>query len=251
MQNLQGLHVLVTRPEPEGKQLCTLIQEAGGQALHFPTLAFQPINTVANQKIIHQLNHYQWIIFTSPRAVEYGLPLIQAHWRFWPPTLKIASIGCATAKALEMQNLKVQACPTQDWNSEGLLALPEFKSVHLNKILIVKGVGGRELLYSCLNKRGAKVDIVNVYQRVMPSITIKEPCLAHMNVIVCTSIAGMQNLVELIGKGDWQNTAQLVVISQRMLESALSLGFLHQPKIAENASHGAVMDVLNNILKAK
>jgi len=55
-------------------------------------------------------------------------------------------------------------------NSEALLAMPELAQVNGQRFLIIRGQGGREELANVLRSRGASVDYLDVYKRVMPSI---------------------------------------------------------------------------------
>ena len=51
-------------------------------------------------------------------------------------------------------------------DSEGLLALPAFAAPHGLRILILRGTGGRELLRQELERRGASVQVAELYRRV-------------------------------------------------------------------------------------
>ena len=50
-------------------------------------------------------------------------------------------------------------------DSEGLLQLPVFNAVRGQHVLILKGVGGRDLLATELARRGANVHTVELYRR--------------------------------------------------------------------------------------
>jgi uroporphyrinogen-III synthase len=77
----------------------------------------------------------------------------------------VAAVGRATARALEAHGVVVHALPEGRSDTEGLLALPVFAALRGRRILIVRGVGGRELLREQLQARGAIVNVAQVYRR--------------------------------------------------------------------------------------
>ena len=69
-------------------------------------------------------------------------PIILQQWPTLPQGLKIAAIGEGSGHALKAAALPLDLYPQGEWNSEGLLALPEFENVNAQKIAIFCGKGG-------------------------------------------------------------------------------------------------------------
>jgi uroporphyrinogen-III synthase len=82
--------------------------------------------------------------------------------------LKIATVGQSSAKALRESGISNVIAPTEHFDSEGLLALPELQNVAGWRVMIFRGDGGRELLGDTLKARGATVEYATCYQRSKP-----------------------------------------------------------------------------------
>ena len=121
--------------------------------------------------------------------------------------------------------------PTQSFNSEALLALPEMREVNGKNIIIFRGAGGRELLAQALRERGARVEYAEVYKRAKPqadvSALLEELRQNKVQVVTATSSEAVHNLLEMAGKEGAQRlrALPLVVLSARIAEDARTLGF--------------------------
>jgi uroporphyrinogen III methyltransferase/synthase len=248
--------ILVTRPGPAGAILCDKIKAAGCHAVLFPTIAFLPPDQPqAMQKIISELGQFDWLIFISPQAVNATSAMLKQHWPNWPAQLKIAAVGAGTATVLAEENFADVIHPAEQWNSEGLLALPDLQNLKGKKVALVRGEGGRELLADTLAERGAEVTPLIAYRRALPTTSanniLKLVAKKTIAAIVCTSADGLQNLTLLLAAQRQQLTAvPLIVISQRMQDLAEELGF-SQILLAKNASHDAIMAVINELFHVK
>lgn len=250
MNNLHNLCILVTRPEPQGRELCKLITDQGGQAVSFPTIAFAPPPDLqAFQQAIMALGEQDWLIFISPQAVYSSMIHIRNAWPQLPSTVKLAAVGAGTAKALRAAGYTVTAQPTTEWNSEALLDLPEFQSIAGKKIAIIRGVGGRELIDKQLAERGAHILTVLAYERVLPAIDVSN-CLNLLkqniiDMVVCTSYEGVRNLKILLGEAGWFyiKDIPLIVMSERIKTLAHDLGF-QTIWVTRNASQTAILDLM-------
>jgi uroporphyrinogen-III synthase len=252
--DLKGLRVLVTRPKPMGEILCQRIDNAKGKAIYFPTIdIFPPQDSTIFPYQLAKIDKQDWLIFISPQAVYATSHIIHLDWPNFPPHVKIAAVGGGTAKALKAADLRVDVHPTENWSSEGLLALPEFQNVAGMKIALMRGEGGREWLDQSLKIRGAIVSQIIVYRRVKPHIdTGPYKTMLHKSEIDCivsTSGEGLYNLKELL-KEAWSELqkVKLIVISQRMQQRAIELGF-KEIMLAKNPSQGAIIDVLKTLIK--
>jgi uroporphyrinogen-III synthase len=250
MKNLTGLTVLVTRPKPQGEELCGLIQQAHGQPIFFPTLEICPTeNKTDLAKKIKKLDQFDWLIFVSAHAVLHSAALIHSIWPVLPQHIKIAAIGESTAKMLKTMGLPVHISPKTNWNSEGLLALAEFQRVAGKKIALVRGEGGRELLSHLLIARGAILTDMVAYRRRLPVLDVALYSYLirthQINVVISTSGESLQNLKTLFKEHCWDDLCKipLVVISQRLESLAIKLGFT-TCLLAKNATHHAIIEIL-------
>ncbi|OGT43424.1 MAG: hypothetical protein A3F42_03195 [Gammaproteobacteria bacterium RIFCSPHIGHO2_12_FULL_37_34] len=250
IKKLHDLNILVTRPYPSGAKLCELIKSQGGCAIHLPTLAFAPPkNSSKFIASIRKLSQQNWLIFISPQAVYASLPVLRQEWRALLPSIKLACIGIGTMKALHQAGYLHVLYPKKKWNSEGLLALPEFQSLNKQKIAIIRGEKGRDQLEQTLKKRGARVLPIIAYRRIIPEIEIHpyQMLLKQQTIdsIIATSNNGIVNLTKMMGKALHTRLLDipLVVISERIKELAHHLGF-QTIWVAHNASHEAILELL-------
>jgi uroporphyrinogen-III synthase len=221
-QGLAGQKILVTRPLKQSKILAGLIETAGGEAIVLPVIDIEAVDPALwNQQ---SLNAYDWLIFVSRNAVDCFV----AGWqRPLPEALQLAAVGDGTAAAMRDQGLKVDLQPARSTGSEGLLATDAMQQLANQQVLIVRGVGGRELLADTLAARGANISYLEVYRRALtaPDTAALATALTADKVI-CTSVAGVNNLYQLFGPDmTILMKKPLVVLSERIRQHALSLGF--------------------------
>ena len=221
--------LLNTRPLEQGIALNKLIQEIGWNAVHWPALIIQPmpeiwINDMPQLDLIHTA------IFISPNAVHFFCKTLQRNHLEWPKTIQSLALGPASADALRAYNVNSTCIPiTAD--SENLLEMPELQNVSSRQILLIKGVGGRDLIESSLTNQGAKIYKLDVYQRVAPTVLSDE--LMHLwkkdaiDLILFTSQQSMQNLWCLLEEPEriWMCRTPCLVISPRLATAAKSYGF--------------------------
>jgi uroporphyrinogen-III synthase len=239
---LADTKILVTRPNHQADHLCQLVEQAGGQAIRLPVIEIvAPYNFDTLYNYQYHLDSLDFAIFVSANAVEYTLPIILRN-RSLPKHLKFAAIGKKTMECLLKWHLPVLCAPSP-YNSEALLDLPELQQVKNKAIAIFRGEGGRELLADTLRKRGAIVDYVNVYQRACPATPTWINDI-KVDVAVATSVEGLQNLFKMLKSCHWIKTLPLVLMSERMQESARKLGSTAPLFIAPYASDEGLLEAM-------
>ena len=129
-----------------------------------------------------------------------------------------------------------------------------FQTVKDKQVLIVKGEGGRDVLSTTLKQRGALLQQWCCYRRCCPEQDVQwaiQACqTGQIDLIVSTSCEALYNLKQMFGNPGWQllKKVQLLVISQRMLHYAETLGFKKKPLVAESASNQAIIQTANSWL---
>lgn len=226
--DLSGLSVLITRPQHQSEELCSLIEAAHGRPVRFPTIEIHgPADKRAARDTLAAARHADLLIFVSTNAVQYAFPLLPEQL---PLDVQIAAIGKATADALSEQGLEPTLVP-QRMDSEGLLDLPAMHTVSGKTVYILRGNEGRELLQETLSERGARVHQVEVYRRTLPLRQAAATNLVRnwaqlVDVVTATSNTIIDNLFTMLGDegAELLRTTPLVVISQRMAEHVIGLG---------------------------
>ncbi|MDD4906535.1 MAG: uroporphyrinogen-III synthase [Methylobacter tundripaludum] len=227
---LNGACVLVTRPEHQAENLSRLIEQRGGVAVRFPTLEIVSRDDDQIKSTLANLDGFQWVVFISANAVNFAL---KANSGKIPRTksVRFAAVGQATAQAMKMAGLPVDLVPEYGYNSEALLEMPQLQQVERQNCLIVRGEGGREQLATTLRSRGAEVDYLEVYKRIIPrmdSSPVVELLAQHrLDVITVTSAEALQNLSLMLGEKNNKllSLIPLVVVSDRIRCLAADMGF--------------------------
>jgi uroporphyrinogen-III synthase len=136
--------------------------------------------------------------------------------------------------------------PRGDMSSEGLLALPSLQSLAGQRVLIVKGEGGRDLLREKLAARGARVEELVAYRRVKPHYASGELGARILSTdckfILLSSGEGLHNMVSLLDEASLMRVrgVTLIVPGARVAEQAGAAGF-SKVRIADNATDEAMV----------
>jgi uroporphyrinogen-III synthase len=224
--------VLVTRPEHQAENLTRLISQHDGIAVLFPTLA---IVAMDDSRRIHdklaQLDKFQWLVFISANAVRMHSYYADSDKIKQLKSLRIAAIGKATAEALQRVGLPIDLVPVHGYSSEALLEMPQMQMMQGQNCLIVRGEGGLEELATALRTRGACVEYLDVYKRIIPDIDCTKVALLlqheELDVITVTSGESLCNLLVMVEQKHHHQLIEipLVVISNRIRQIAADLGF--------------------------
>src|SRR5574340_743259 len=196
---LAGLRIAVTRPRDQAAPLARRIEQAGGIPLLFPLLDIESAaDQAALREQVSRLAQFDLAIFISPNAVQYGMAAIRAAGEL-PKNLKIAAVGQGSAKALRELGIVGVIAPTERFDSEGLLALPELQAVAGRRVMIFRGDGGRELLGETLKARGAAVGYAACYRRSRPQQDIAALLDAAPDALTVTSSEALEYLWQMLG----------------------------------------------------
>ena len=223
--------LLLTRPAEDCEALAQCLAAAGVGSSCLPLLALEPVAVDARQRLLlESLHGFAAIIVVSKPAARLLLEqLAEAGLR--PPQQGWFTVGEATAAVLQGAGLEVSFPPRGD-DSEALLAMPglhQALEVAAPCVLIVRGVGGRELLAERLAQQGASVDYLELYRRCLPAYppgTLMRRIEAErLNGLVVSSGQGFEHLQQLAG-ADWPQLARLplFVPSPRVAEQARAAG---------------------------
>lgn len=224
---LTGLKIIVTRPREQAIQLSRRIEQAGGVPLLFPLLDIAP--AADPQKLDNQvsrLGSFHLAIFISPNAVSYGMAAIRAAGAI-PAGLKFAAVGQGSARALRELGVPEIIAPSERFDSEALLALPELQRMQDRRVVIFRGNGGRELLGDTLKTRGAEVEYAECYVRTKPALDLAGLLKAEADALTVTSSEALSYLWEMADESARRALSglPLFVPHERIAEAARALGW--------------------------
>lgn len=246
--NLQGLNVMITRPPHQAEGLQQLISEVGGIPYMYPLLEIQPAADVQQlASVLNHLDHYQLAIFVSPNAVSFGMELIHAHGGL-PLEMRTATVGSSSARLFqELNGEAADYCPTTDFSSEGLLALPALQAVRGQRILIFRAQSGREKLADSLRERGADVHYMPVYQRRLADCDARQLTTAirqeKIDIISLTSGEALDYLFSLVEPA-LLTSMPFVVVNSRLARHLREKGVSGEVLVTTQASDAGILEAL-------
>jgi uroporphyrinogen-III synthase len=167
MPTLTNKRILITRTRHQASDLAAQLEALGATTILIPTIEIVPPNSFhALDAALTCLRTYDWLVFTSPNAVEAFHRRAQfLHLTQLPK--HIAVIGPATLNAANAIGLTVDLLPPQyigESLAEALLPEAPGKS-----FLLVRAAEARDTLPQALTAAGAIVTIAEAYRNQLPA----------------------------------------------------------------------------------
>lgn len=233
-QSLKDAGIVITRPLAQAQKLSKLIVAEGGNPISFPLIDIVPLADYSQfDRTIDDLADYDWAIFISSNAVQNGMPRLLQRFSVLPTQLKFAAIGPVTATELAQMGVAKVLIPENRFDSEALLSLPEMQDIQGQRVMIFRGVGGREILADTLKSRGAIVNFAECYRRINPQTSMASLEQAWRDgkcqAIVVTSSEAMRHLLHMTDNGtkEWIQQLQICVNHARIAEEAHNITQAH------------------------
>lgn len=170
-----------------------------GIIIHRPLIKSVPLDDYTQaDKVLEQLNTFDWIVFTSTNGVEFFFQRLNAVGLDTRSvgTAKVAAIGQTTAEKLKTFGVIVDMQPTLE-SSAGLLE--EFKKVSVKgkRILLVRPKVGSSMLLEDLADAEAAIEAVVVYRNI--DIEPEETDFDFIDQILFTSGSTIRAFLKLYG----------------------------------------------------
>ncbi|QIL19568.1 uroporphyrinogen-III synthase [Thermomonas sp. HDW16] len=163
---LQHWCVLSLRPRGQHAALRVAARRYGAHTLALSPFAIDALDDAPTRAALKQALRADVVLYTSPNAVATAALVQSLQARRGQ---RVLAVGSGTQRALRRHGVVAQAPLRMD--SEGLLAMPALADVTEQRIGLVTGAGGRNLLAPTLRRRGAEVLRADVYARVALSPT--------------------------------------------------------------------------------
>jgi uroporphyrinogen-III synthase len=175
MNRPKKIALISTRPQVSNVQLSDELKNSEIKLLSFPLTEIHPLNNYQIfDGVIENIKTYEHIIFISTNAVHFFLERVKKLSLQIPKNLIFSSIG-PTTKLLLQKKLSVNVhSPIKTFDSEHLLKEKIYNNVEDQKILIIRGEGGRETLKNTLENRGGIVNYGECYVRKYVDIDLNQ-----------------------------------------------------------------------------
>ena len=243
-------HVVLTRAESDAKRQLDLLSKRGFTATALPLLAIEPV--IVASAVTAELEQADVVIFTSANAVTHGLNYVLDACR--RKSTKVLAVGRKTRELLCDNGIDASSPDRED--SEGLLELLASTGVDSprlpNRIALIKGEGGRDLISSVLSEQGLSVVEVNCYRRVWPSVArrtvtdaLDSPESRYIHVASGETLSRLEELCVLYGVSVHEKHT-VILPSDRVENEARELGWQSRI-VAAGASDDALLEVLSTL----
>jgi len=205
--NLVGVRVLVGRARHQASALSAGLRELGADVLEIPFIEIRkPRSYKALDSALKNLAEYDWLILTSVNGVDALWERLRKLHIGGKPMLhlKVAAIGPATAQAIERHGVKVNVVP-KEYVAESVVASLR-RTVKAKRVLLARAKVARDVIPRELRKLGARVDVVEAYETVIPQASRQRLRAAlqssqrRPDVITFTSSSTVRNFVALLGQ---------------------------------------------------
>lgn len=223
--------MIVTRPANQADALIEALQQRGYQTQHLPLMDIVPVPDDERAGVLRQqvqnTDHYKAIIVISVNAAAIGLDWLDRYWPQAPLGIDWYAVGPSTADVLTGAGLSVHV-PAERFDSEGILALPGLQPnvIAGEKVLLWRGIGGREKLATELRARGATVEYAELYERREIVRTKQEwdNALANHPILMLSSTQAL-DIVRAQVPDIAQRIGALIVPAERSGDMAREQGF--------------------------
>ncbi|MCF6138120.1 uroporphyrinogen-III synthase [Pseudalkalibacillus berkeleyi] len=202
---LSGQKILITRSEEQALPFVREIEKKGGEALVIPLLSFRlPDDTSNVRQAIHQVDDFQWIVFTSQNAVRFFIQLMNEEKlpisRL--QACKIAAIGRKTYHLLKDLGVKVDFYPSE---FVGEQFVTEFKTQtdRSDRVFIPHGNLSRSTIKDSLREFGLDVHDVILYETYFDpkhQTKLREVMDQHIDILTFTSPSTVHFFFKIVGE---------------------------------------------------
>ncbi len=207
---LFGKRIVITRAEEQSEELSVKLRDLGAEVISLPMIKIvPPVDYGPLDSAIKRLSRYNWLIFTSANGVRFFFARLRENGKDIRDLkgVKVMAIGPRTKAEVEKYNISVDAMP-EEFIAESVVKLFG-KNLKNKKILLPRAKVARDIIPVELKKRGARVDVVTVYETVLPDTDKREKMLQilkeeKIDLIVFTSSSTVKNFVLIVGADNLQ-----------------------------------------------
>ena len=243
--------VVLTQPLPRVEALARALSQRGHEVVCLP---FTRVSPQSVDGLDDRLAAADWVVAVSPAAVEQ---LAAATEGRWPSRPGLALIGPGSLRALERSSLtvppeRVVHPPHPPFDAASLLKSAQFAQPSGQRMVVIRGDGGRDDWIDLLRSRGAQVDVLALYERepVQPEAAARrrfaawlaEPVELFCVFTQASAVEVLCRLAEAANLRDIERPVVALAIHHRIAEAARAAGFRHVRLIdpGEDAIAGAI-----------
>ncbi len=223
---------IIARPREKALQTVNHFCDQGLTAIPWYVLDIRLLSLTTVVKAQAHKFDFNTIIITSTYAIDWLSEEDGVSAFDLSNTKNIICVGNSTAEKLKILLDTIKPLPhtinlvvAEPANSEGILASASLQNIKGQSIAIVKGCGGRSLLERELAKRDANITVLDVYQRMVNTQTLKDDRIriGRTDCLVATSVEIVEAIFNNYDKASL-TVAHWIVPSARIKQRTESLG---------------------------
>jgi uroporphyrinogen-III synthase len=213
---LAGVGIVVTREEGDEGPLGSALRRLGARVLHWSTVRTAPAAPDLLRAELARLDSYDWVVFTSPRAVA-AVAAAAGDRPAARVAVKVAAVGGATAEAAAEEGWTVDLVPAVQTAAALVRALGRAGVGPGTRVLFPASEIAGATLEQGLAALGAEVARVTAYRTVVATLD-QEACAAALSepsvrVITFTSPSAIEGLRSALGETLFRAAASRLVMA--------------------------------------
>jgi uroporphyrinogen III methyltransferase/synthase len=165
---LHGRRVVVTRARAQASGLAAALHALGAEVIELPAIRIVPrLDSREVRDAVQSIHAYALVCLTSPNGVRLLFDALVAAGRDARALANatVAAIGPGTAAALAERGIRADIVPERSIAEALAESLRDF-DVADRPVLVARAAEARDVLPEALRDRGAKVDLVALYETV-------------------------------------------------------------------------------------
>ena len=199
---LFGSTVAVTRARAQASALSVRLQGLGAEVVEAPAIRIVPRSPSEGElaKAIERIEEYALVCLTSPNGAELLLDALARAGRDARALggATVAAIGPGTARALATRGIRADVVPERSI-AEALVDSLAGVPIEGCPVLVARAAEARDVLPDALRERGARVDVVVLYDTVPePLSTQALEGLARADYVTFTASSTVDSLLSAL-----------------------------------------------------
>ena len=223
---LHARRVVVTRARAQASGLAAALRALGAEVIELPAIRIVPrLDSPDVRDAVQSMHAYALVCLTSPNGVRLLFDALAAAGRDARALANatVAAIGPGTAAALAERGIRAEIVPERSIAEAMVESLRDFE-VADRPVLLARAAEARDVLPEALRERGAKLDLVALYETVAEDV---DPAVVEAasdaDYVTFTSSSTVRNFVEAVG-GRFPERARIVSIGPVTSEAAREAG---------------------------
>ena len=243
---LHGLRIVVTRARPQASGLAATLGALGAEAIELPAIRIVPrLDSPDVRDAVQAIHAYALVCLTSPNGVRLLFEALQSAGLDARALANatIAAIGPGTSAALAAHGIRADVVPERSIAEALVDSLTDF-DVAERPVLLARAAEARDVLPEALRARGAKLDVVALYETVAERPDPeKVEAAAHADYVTFTSSSTVKSFVEAVGDR-FPHRARIVSIGPVTSEAVRAAGLTIDVEAERHDPEGMVEALL-------